>query len=411
MPDVIVVGAGNAAICAAMAAKERGADVVVLEKAERGERGGNTFFTGGGFRFPYRGIDDIRALMPDLSDEELARIEVGSYTEADMRADLMRVTESQADPAMVGHLVANAYDTVQWMSEQYGQRWVLMYGRQAYEVDDKLVFWGGMITEAVGGGEGLSEGQFQAAERAGIEVRYGAGAAGLLTHERTGHITGVRIRTSEGFEALEAPSVVLAAGGFEANVEMRTRYLGAGWEFAKVRGTRHNTGEVIRQALDIGRTALRPLVQRPRRRLGPQRPAHRQPPRRRPLPEALVPARSDRQHQRRALRRRGAPISATTPTPSTAARSSSSPTASPSSSSINRPSTGSATSTASARSPRARATPSPSSPATSASTRTASSPPSSSSTPPASPASSTPPSATASTPRASIRRSPTGRSP
>ena len=70
MPDVIVVGAGNAAICAAMAAKERGADVVVLEKAERGERGGNTFFTGGGFRFPYKGIDDIRALMPDLSEQE-----------------------------------------------------------------------------------------------------------------------------------------------------------------------------------------------------------------------------------------------------------------------------------------------------------------------------------------------------
>lgn len=252
MPDVIVVGAGNAAICAAMAARERGAEVVVLEKAERGERGGNTFFTGGGFRFPYQGIDAIKALMPDLSEEELARIEVGSYTESDMRADLMRVTESKADPAMVDHLVGQAYGTVQWMSEQYGQRWVLMYGRQAYEVDDKLVFWGGMITEAVGGGEGLSEGQFQAAERAGIEIRYGAKASALLTDDQTGRITGVRVQTSEGIEAIEAPSVVLAAGGFEANVEMRTRYLGAGWEFAKVRGTRHNTGEVIRQALDIG---------------------------------------------------------------------------------------------------------------------------------------------------------------
>ncbi len=252
MADVIVVGAGNAAICAAMAAQERGAEVVILEKAERGERGGNTFFTGGGFRFPYRGIEDIHALMPDLSEEELARIEVGSYTEADMRSDLMRVTESQADPAMVDHLVGNAYDTVQWMSEWYGQRWVLMYGRQAYEVGDKLQFWGGMITEAVGGGEGLSEGQFEAAERAGIEIRYGAKATALLTDEQTGRVTGVRVQTSEGLEAIEAPSVVLAAGGFEANVEMRTRYLGAGWEFAKVRGTRHNTGEVIRQALEIG---------------------------------------------------------------------------------------------------------------------------------------------------------------
>ena len=190
--------------------------------------------------------------MPDLSEVELAKIEVGSYTEADMRSDLMRVTESKADPAMVDHLVRQGYPTMQWMSEQLGQRWVLMYGRQAYEVEGKLRFWGGMITEAVGGGEGLSEGQFTAAERAGIEVRYGAKVTAVLTDRRLGHVNGVRIQTTEGIEELHAKSVVLAAGGFEANVEMRTRYLGAGWEFAKVRGTRHNTGEVIRQALEIG---------------------------------------------------------------------------------------------------------------------------------------------------------------
>jgi len=252
MPDVIVVGAGNAALCAALAARERGAEVTVLEKAERGERGGNTFFTGGGFRFPYNGIEDIHALIPDLSQSELERIDVGSYPEADMRSDLMRVTEGKADPAMVDHLIREAYSTAQWMREQHGQRWVLMYGRQAYEVDGKLRFWGGMITEAVGGGEGLSEGLFDAAERAGIEVRYGTKASALLTDEHTGHVTGVRVQTTERIEPLEAGAVVLAAGGFEANVEMRTRYLGAGWEFAKVRGTRHNTGEVIRQALDIG---------------------------------------------------------------------------------------------------------------------------------------------------------------
>jgi tricarballylate dehydrogenase len=252
MPDVIVVGAGNAALCAALAARERGAEVVVLEKAERGERGGNTFFTGGGFRFPYRGIEEIKPLMPDLSEAELARIEVGSYPESEMRSDLMRVTEGQADPAMVDHLVGQAYPTMRWLHEQHGMRWVLMYGRQAYEVEGKLRFWGGMITEGGGGGEGLSEQVFAAAERAGIEVRYGSKVAALLTDERTGHVNGVRVQTAEGVEALHAKAVVLAAGGFEANVEMRTRYLGAGWEFAKVRGTRHNTGEVIRQALEIG---------------------------------------------------------------------------------------------------------------------------------------------------------------
>ena len=70
MPKVVVVGAGNAALCAALAASEHNVEVTVLEKADQGERGGNTFFTGGGFRFPYNGFEDILELIPDLSDEE-----------------------------------------------------------------------------------------------------------------------------------------------------------------------------------------------------------------------------------------------------------------------------------------------------------------------------------------------------
>ena len=251
MPDVIVVGAGNAAICAALAAREAGADVLVLEKADEGERGGNTFFTGGGFRFPYNGIDDIRGLIPDLSQSEMDRIEVGSYPASAMRDDLYRVTEGHADPTLVDHLIENAYPTAQWMREYGGMRWVLMYSRQAYEVDGKLRFWGGMITEAVGGGAGLSDSLFTSMERRGIAVRYGAKAHGLVT-DNTGRVTGVRVKTVAGHEEIAAGAVVLAAGGFEANVEMRTRYLGAGWEMAKVRGTRHNTGDAIKAALDIG---------------------------------------------------------------------------------------------------------------------------------------------------------------
>ena len=251
MPDVIVVGAGNAAICAALSAREAGADVLVLEKADEGERGGNTFFTGGGFRFPYNGLAEIRGLIPDLSDAEVDRIEVGSYPASAMRDDLYRVTEGHADPTLVDHLIENAYPTAQWMREFGGMRWVLMYSRQAYEVDGKLRFWGGMITEAVGGGAGLSDSLFASMERRGIAVRYGAKAQGLITDQR-GRVTGVRVKTVDGFENIDAGAVVLAAGGFEANVEMRTRYLGAGWEVAKVRGTRHNTGDAIKAALEIG---------------------------------------------------------------------------------------------------------------------------------------------------------------
>ncbi|HJM76623.1 MAG TPA: FAD-dependent tricarballylate dehydrogenase TcuA [Dehalococcoidia bacterium] len=249
--DAIVVGAGNAALCAAIAAHEGGARVLVLEKAGEGERGGNTFFTGGGFRFPYEGIDDIRSVIPDLSDAEVDEIDVGSYPASMVRSDLMRVTEGLADPAMVDTFVARAFPTVQWMRERANVRWVLMYGRQAYRVDGKLRFWGGMIVEAVGVGEGLSDTLFTSAVDQGVEVRYGTMATALLTDDR-GDVRGVRVKTEDGIEEIEAGAVVLAAGGFEANVEMRTRYLGPGWEFAKVRGTRHNTGAGIRMALDIG---------------------------------------------------------------------------------------------------------------------------------------------------------------
>lgn len=251
MHDVVVVGAGNAALCAAMSAQEAGASVLVLEKASEDERGGNTYFTGGGFRFPYTGIEDIRTLIPDLTDGETDRIEVGAYTEADMRADLMRVTEGLAEDSLVDQLVLNALDTMQWMRDRLDVRWVLMYGRQAYEVEGKLRFWGGMIVEAVGAGKGLSDSLFEAAEHYGVEVRYGTKVEELIVND-AGATCGVIARGPNGREHIEARSVVMAAGGFEANTEMRTRYMGPGWEFAKVRGTRHNTGEGIRMSLDAG---------------------------------------------------------------------------------------------------------------------------------------------------------------
>ena len=79
--DVIVVGAGNAALCAALSARESGARVLVLERAPREERGGNSSFTAGAMRFVYNGIDDLKRLMPDLTPEEIARTDFGTYTD------------------------------------------------------------------------------------------------------------------------------------------------------------------------------------------------------------------------------------------------------------------------------------------------------------------------------------------
>src|SRR5579883_1144056 len=248
--DVVVVGAGNAALCAALSAREHGASVLVIEKAPRHLRGGNTAFTAGGFRFAYEGLEQIRPLLPDLSDDEAAGIEVGSYPRAQFYDDLMRVTEGMTDQDLAETLVNESYPTVHWL-QQTGVRWVLMYGRQAYRVEGKLRFWGGLILEAVGGGQGLSDQEFGLCEQNGIAIRYETKATGLI-QDRRGRVTGLRLKGPDGDEELETGAVVLAAGGFEANPEWRTRYLGAGWELAKVRGTRYNTGDAIRMALEAG---------------------------------------------------------------------------------------------------------------------------------------------------------------
>ena len=249
MTQVIVVGAGNAALCAALSAREHGAEVTVLEKAPEAERGGNTYFTGGGFRFPYAGIDDILELIPDLSAAERARVDVGAYPASQFRDDLGRVTDGLIDDGMASTLVREAAPTMRWLRER-GVRFALMTGRQANEVGGKLVFYGGLTVEAVGAGKGLSDQEFAAAERDGIRIRYGAKVVDLLRRGR--RISGVRLWTDDGEEELEADAVILAAGGFEANTEMRTRYLGPGWDLAKVRGTRFNTGDAIRAAIDAG---------------------------------------------------------------------------------------------------------------------------------------------------------------
>ena len=90
--DIIVAGAGNAALSAAIAARDAGASVLVLEKAPMAARGGNSYFTGGLVRFPFSGIDDVEDLIDPLSDDERALIDLPAYSEEQLYTDLMRVS-------------------------------------------------------------------------------------------------------------------------------------------------------------------------------------------------------------------------------------------------------------------------------------------------------------------------------
>ncbi|MCY4654801.1 MAG: FAD-dependent oxidoreductase, partial [Dehalococcoidia bacterium] len=217
--DVVVVGGGNAALSAALAAIEQGANVTVLEKAPEHLRGGNSYFTGGLFRFAYDGLEDLLPLLPEMSEDEKSGIDVGSYTENAFYEDIMRVTESLSDAQLVQTLVSQSLPTMRWLGEQ-GVPWILAYGRQAFRHDGILRFWGGLIVEAVGGGKGLSDSQFEIVKRNGGTIRYGTKASSLTTNRR-GEVTGLTIRDEDGFHEVECDSVVLACGGFEANAEMR----------------------------------------------------------------------------------------------------------------------------------------------------------------------------------------------
>ena len=252
MYDVAVVGAGNAALCAAIAARERGARVVVLERAPAAESGGNSRFTAGAFRFAYRGADDLMAIMPHLSEDEIANTDFGTYDEGQFFDDMFRVTQNRSDPDLIEILVRNSFDTMKWLRAR-GLHFLPAYGRQAFKVDGRFKFWGGLTVECHGGGHGLVSVLTGTAQSQGVEVQYESAACGLLYDGR--RVNGVSVRCSGGTSEMRAKTVVLACGGFEANAEMRARYLGPGWDLAKVRGTRFNTGDGIRMALDGGASA------------------------------------------------------------------------------------------------------------------------------------------------------------
>ena len=248
--DVLVVGAGNAALSAALAAKEAGAtSVKVIERAPEALRGGNSRFTGGMVRFAYDNVEQLREVATDMSDDEAANADFGTYTADQFSQDMERVTQYRADPDLAALLVDRSRETLAWQAS-HGVRFIAAYGHQAYKVDGRFVFWGGLTLQASGGGPGLVQAMVDAVEKQGISIQYATRGESLI--EEDGVVRGVVTRQGGKRIPIRANAVVLASGGFQSNAEWRTRYLGPGWDLAKVRGTRYNTGDGIQMAMDAG---------------------------------------------------------------------------------------------------------------------------------------------------------------
>src|SRR5258705_11711126 len=189
--DVIVVGAGNAATCAALSAHENGARVLMLEIAPEEARGGNSAFTGGAFRVVYHGGEDLARLIPDMNETELRDVDFGTYTEEQYFDDMGRLTQYRCDPDMTEILIRSSFDTARWMREK-GVRFQLGLGRQAFRVDGKFKFWGGPACHIWGGGKELIKALASRADREHIRGLHGTPAVPLLQGDGGGGGAPVR---------------------------------------------------------------------------------------------------------------------------------------------------------------------------------------------------------------------------
>ena len=230
--DVIVIGAGNAALAASVAARGAGAErVLVLEKAPELDRGGNTHFSGGLFRFAFNRPDDLLRLVPKAREVAGFMEGIEAYPADAFREDLMRVTDGRTDPELSQILIANSYETVCWMAEQ-GIAFELALSLSGVRVGNVIKWPKGAIVRAAHEGVGLSRMWFNTARRVGVEVRYSAPVQRLV-QDRKGRVCGVLFRDAEGVREISAGAVVLGCGGFEANMAWRAQYLGRPWDHAR----------------------------------------------------------------------------------------------------------------------------------------------------------------------------------
>jgi tricarballylate dehydrogenase len=246
--DIIVIGGGSAAFEAAVAARKAGAGrVVMLEKAPEAEYGGNARYSGTGFRFVHAGADEIRQFVPDVDDALFATMTIPPYSAGDFMADLDRMTQGRMNRALAQTLVEESNAAVHWMRD-IGITWEPL--KEHAKVGGKRYFERGIAIHVAGGGVGQLTQWRRIAEGLGIEIRFESPVCAIDGDLR--RVEGVAVSGPDGRYDLRAKAVIACAGGFQANPEMRARYLAGNTDMMKVRGSKHDTGEVLRLLLDLG---------------------------------------------------------------------------------------------------------------------------------------------------------------
>ena len=193
-------------------------------------------------------VDDLKRIT-EVTDEEIATSDFGTNTTDEYFDDLYRLTAYRTDPDLSEILITQSQDVMAWLRSK-GVKFLLNFGRQSGLVNGKRKFFGRMPIEAHGGGAGLVDYLDKSVKAKGIQIFYNTRAVALIYDGEK--VSGVRAQMNGKMTEIRAKSVVLACGGFEANPEMRTRYLGPGWELVKVRGSRFNQGDGLKMALDVG---------------------------------------------------------------------------------------------------------------------------------------------------------------
>ena len=242
---VVIVGSGNAALSAGIAALEKGAKVNIYEKADKKMSGGNTKYTAGAMRFAYESGEQLIGLLENPNDKRIKHTDFGSYTQEKFETDLLNFNDGRPLSHEQKILVSKSFETIQWLSS-HNVKFEPIYSRQSFLKDGKHIFWGGLTLASENEGVGLFNQELGAFLSLGGKIFYENPVTNLIYEG--GNVKGIYVNQ----EKVNADSVILASGGFEANDELRKSYIGDNWLKAKVRGTPHNTGDGLKMALEIG---------------------------------------------------------------------------------------------------------------------------------------------------------------